>query len=251
MRQLEPRAGKRIGERRRIFVEAFRDRPIRRIEAQREIGREHHRRVTFRRDRAHRARYHSPSPFFGVPTDWRRPGSSSISQSNLKRLSKKLLSPRCRCRRPCALESARDRCDAVAAAEAEFFQPKTLLRDASRLRAPGPTYCDGSAAPCTLPNVCPPAMSATVSSSSIAMRANVSRMSCVPMRCGSPIAVRGLPDLRRSSPSAPRQVVSRDRVRRHLNSAVCCRATNALVAPIDIFFGLPHVDAAAGEAECL
>ena len=41
----------------------------------------------------------------------------------------------------------------------------------------GPTYSSGSAAPCVLPNVCPPAMSATVSSSFIAMRLNVSRMS--------------------------------------------------------------------------
>ena len=40
-----------------------------------------------------------------------------------------------------------------------------------------PTYLVGSAAPWVLPNVWPPAMSATVSSSFIAMRANVSRMS--------------------------------------------------------------------------
>ena len=42
---------------------------------------------------------------------------------------------------------------------------------------PLPTYCAGLAAPCVLPNVCPPAISATVSSSFIAMRAKVSRMS--------------------------------------------------------------------------
>ena len=40
-----------------------------------------------------------------------------------------------------------------------------------------PTYRSESAAPCALPNVWPPAMSATVSSSFIAMRRNVSRMS--------------------------------------------------------------------------
>ena len=41
----------------------------------------------------------------------------------------------------------------------------------------GPTYLLGSAAPWVLPKVCPPAISATVSSSFIAMRSNVSRMS--------------------------------------------------------------------------
>jgi hypothetical protein len=41
----------------------------------------------------------------------------------------------------------------------------------------GPTYWLGSAAPWVLPKVWPPAMRATVSSSFIAMRANVSRMS--------------------------------------------------------------------------
>ena len=38
-------------------------------------------------------------------------------------------------------------------------------------------YCSGSAAPWVLPNVWPPAISATVSSSFMAMRPNVSRMS--------------------------------------------------------------------------
>ena len=39
------------------------------------------------------------------------------------------------------------------------------------------TYLPGSAAPCVLPKVCPPAINATVSSSFIAMRANVSLIS--------------------------------------------------------------------------
>ena len=57
-----------------------------------------------------------------------------------------------------------------------FFQP----RPCSSSGAPsgsGPTYWSGSAAPWVLPNVCPPAISATVSSSFIAIRRNVSRMS--------------------------------------------------------------------------
>ena len=57
-----------------------------------------------------------------------------------------------------------------------FFQPKpcssTPAASGSR-----PMYWPGSAAPCVLPKVWPPAMRATVSSSFIAMRAKVSRMS--------------------------------------------------------------------------
>jgi hypothetical protein len=56
------------------------------------------------------------------------------------------------------------------------FQPKPW----SSMGAPSgsaPTYWSGSAAPWVLPKVCPPAMSATVSSSFIAIRPNVSRMS--------------------------------------------------------------------------
>ncbi len=41
----------------------------------------------------------------------------------------------------------------------------------------GPTHLAGSWAPWALPKVCPPAISATVSSSFIAMRPKVSRMS--------------------------------------------------------------------------
>src|SRR5262249_19193428 len=48
----------------------------------------------------------------------------------------------------------------------------------------GPTHLDGSCAPCALPKVWPPAMSATVSSSFIAMRPKVSRMS-LPAASGS------------------------------------------------------------------
>ena len=58
----------------------------------------------------------------------------------------------------------------------EFFQPRPW----SSISAPsgsGPTYCSGSAAPWVLPKVWPPAISATVSSSFIAIRPNVSRMS--------------------------------------------------------------------------
>ena len=57
-----------------------------------------------------------------------------------------------------------------------FFQPcpcSAISAAAGSL----PTYIFGSAAPCDLPNACPPAINATVSSSFIAIRANVSRIS--------------------------------------------------------------------------
>ena len=57
---------------------------------------------------------------------------------------------------------------------ARLRQPKPC----SSMPAPsgsGPT-CSSPTAPCALPNVCPPAISATVSSSFIAMRLNVWRM---------------------------------------------------------------------------
>ena len=52
-------------------------------------------------------------------------------------------------------------------------RPRSSIGAASGL---GPT-CEGSPAPCALPNACPPAISATVYSSFIAILANVSRMS--------------------------------------------------------------------------
>ena len=57
-----------------------------------------------------------------------------------------------------------------------FFQPVPC---SSTLAAAGSllTYLPGSAAPCVFPNVCPPAINATVSSSFIAIRANVSLIS--------------------------------------------------------------------------
>src|SRR6185295_17725142 len=58
----------------------------------------------------------------------------------------------------------------------EFVQPKPCS-SSSAPSGSGP-QCDSGAAPCVLPKVCPPAIRATVSSSFIAMRANVSRMSC-------------------------------------------------------------------------
>ena len=72
-----------------------------------------------------------------------------------------------------------------------FFQPKPC---SSRV-APsgsGPTYFPGSAAPCVLPKVWPPATRATVSSSFMAIRAKVSRMSrAEPTGSGLPLGPSG------------------------------------------------------------
>ncbi len=56
-----------------------------------------------------------------------------------------------------------------------FFQPKPICSSGAASGS-GPTR-DGSPAPCALPKVWPPAVSATVSSSFMAMRAKVSRTS--------------------------------------------------------------------------
>jgi hypothetical protein len=56
-----------------------------------------------------------------------------------------------------------------------LFQPRPCC-SIGAASGSGPTSF-ASPAPCVLPNECPPAISATVSSSFIAMRANVSRMS--------------------------------------------------------------------------
>ena len=72
-----------------------------------------------------------------------------------------------------------------------LFQPRPWLS----IGAPsgsGPTWSP-DAAPCVLPNECPPAISATVSSSFMAIRRKVSRMSCAAaIGSGSPLGPSGL-----------------------------------------------------------
>ena len=64
-----------------------------------------------------------------------------------------------------------------AGAAAEAVRPAEALLFDARALGFGADILAGSAAPWALPNVCPPAMRATVSSSFIAMRPNVSRIS--------------------------------------------------------------------------
>ena len=75
---------------------------------------------------------------------------------------------------PGDFQAAGDRVGAFARAEA-VLPAEALLLEAGRFGL-GPT-CDAGPAPWVLPKVWPPAMSATVSSSFIAMRPKVSRMS--------------------------------------------------------------------------
>ncbi|OQA10469.1 MAG: hypothetical protein BWY67_01153 [Bacteroidetes bacterium ADurb.Bin397] len=57
-----------------------------------------------------------------------------------------------------------------------FFHPNPCSSNPAAAGS-GPTYLPGSAAPWVFPKVCPPAINATVSSSFMAIRANVSRIS--------------------------------------------------------------------------
>ena len=71
-------------------------------------------------------------------------------------------------------------------------QPRPM-RSSGAPSGSGPTNCSGSAAPWVLPKVCPPAMRATVSSSFIAIRPNVSRMSrALATGSGLPLGPSGL-----------------------------------------------------------
>ena len=107
-------------------------------------------------------------------TGGRRRGSWS-APTRSRRGSRRSCCPVRRRGGPDDLEAAGDRVAALAGAVARSSSPGPAPR-AGRPRARG-RRCSGSAAPWVLPKVWPPAISATVSSSFIAIRAKVSRMS--------------------------------------------------------------------------
>ena len=74
--QLEPGAGERVGELVGVLEEAARDLLVDRVEAQRQVGRQHRRRVRLRRRRGRRARCR-PGAVLRLPLVARRPGSWS------------------------------------------------------------------------------------------------------------------------------------------------------------------------------
>ena len=125
----------------------------------------------------------------------------------------------------------------------EFFHP----RPCCSIGAPSgsaSTWSSGFAAPCVLPKECPPAISATVSSSFIAMRANVSRMSRA-AASGSGLTIGAL--------GVDVDQAHLDGGQRLLQVALAGVALVAeplgLGTPVDVVVGLPHVGASAGEAE--
>ena len=173
VRQLEPRPGEGVGELIGILQEAPRDLFVSRVEPQGEVRGQHGGRDSLR----------------GVVRMRHGAGASAVLRLPLMRAGRALrefplvaeqvlevvVAPLRRRRGPGDFQAAGDRVSALAGAE--FVRPaQALLVDARPLRAPAPRL-DSAAAPWVLPKVWPPAMSATVSSSFIAMRLKVSRIS--------------------------------------------------------------------------
>ena len=122
---------------------------------------------------------------------------------------------------------------------------EALLLDAGRRRARARRTWPGRAAPCALPKVWPPAISATVSSSFIAMRPKVSRMSFA-AASGS-----GLPFGPSGIHVDQAHLHGRQRLLQLAVAAVALVGEELLLgAPVDQV-GLPVVRAPAGEAEGL
>ena len=173
VRQLEPRLGEGVGELVRVLVEAPRDLLVGRVDPQREVGRQHRRRDASSTDRGRPGpcrRQRRPS----ASTDSRRPDSWSAPIRSSNRFLKKLLLHFVGVvvqvtSRPLVIASRPCRCRSCSSSRGPAPRG-AALRVRDRRGCAGP-------APCVLPKVCPPAISATVSSSFIAMRRNVSRMS--------------------------------------------------------------------------
>ena len=124
-----------------------------------------------------------------------------------------------------------------------LFQPRPWSSRAP-LSGSGPTS-DGSPAPWVLPNVWPPAISATVSSSFMAMRKNVSRISFA-AATGS-----GLPFGTFRVDVDQAHLNRTERLRQLTLAAIAFIAQpRPFRTPVELL-GLPHVGASAGEAEGL
>ena len=174
VRQLEPGAREGVGELVGVGEEAARDLLVGRVEAQRQVGGEHRRRQALRR--VVRVRDGAGTgAALGHPL--LRAGRA-LRQLPLEaeQVLEEVVAPLRRRGGPGDLQAAGDGVAALAGAEAVASSrgPAPRCRQASGSL---PT-CEAGAAPCVLPKVWPPAISATVSSSSIAMRPKVSRMSC-------------------------------------------------------------------------
>ena len=173
VRQLEPGAGERVRELVRVLHEAARDLLVGRIEAQREVGGQHRRGDALRRivGMRHRA---GARPVLRLPL--MRAGRALRQLPVVaEQVLEEVVAPLRRRGGPGDFQAAGD--GVAAQARAEAARPAEALRlDASQASGSAP-LCDSGAAPWALPKVWPPAISATVSSSFIAMRVKVSRMS--------------------------------------------------------------------------
>ena len=173
VQQLVPGLGERLGELVRVLVEALRDRPVDRVDLQREVRRQHHRRVPLRRVVGVR---HGALGLGILGRPLLRPGGArrqlpvvaeQVVQVPVVPLGR-LVGPGAlqpageRVGRPCRCRS----CSSSRGPAARAAQPRAPDRCTSGRRRRG-----------VLPNVWPPTMSATVSSSFIAIRPKVSRMS--------------------------------------------------------------------------
>src|SRR5215472_11045306 len=149
VRELEPGAGERISELIRVFVEPPRDLLICRIEAQREIGGQH---------RGHAL----------LPIERARYGCLAILGLPLFR------SRRTGCQFPLVFEQILEK---QVAPLGWRLRPDDFRTAGDGIGSGAGPTSDGSPAPWVLPKLWPPAISATVSSSFMAMRKNVSRIS--------------------------------------------------------------------------
>ena len=135
VQQLVPGLGERVGELVRVLVEALRDRPVDRVEPQREVRRQHHRRVPLRRV----VRVRHGALGLGVlraSTACAPAGLVVSSQSYVEQVVEEAVVPLRRLVGPGALEPAGDRVGALAAAEA-VLPAEALLLDRGSPRAPG------------------------------------------------------------------------------------------------------------------
>src|SRR5262249_47931135 len=131
VRQLEPRFSKRVGELLRMIVETLRNRRINGIHPERQIGRQHERRVLLRRivgiwNRA------IPRPILRSPLVC---ACRTLRELPLKaeQVFQVVVAPLRRCLGPCAFQSAGDRVRGLAAAEL-VAPAETLLLDVRALR---------------------------------------------------------------------------------------------------------------------
>jgi hypothetical protein len=175
VRQLEPRPGEGVGELVGILQEAPRDFLVSRVDAQGDVGGQHGRRDPL--GRVVRMRHGA-----GAGAILRLPlmrAGRALGQFPFvaEQVLEEVVAPLRGRGGPGDFQAAGDRVAAFAGAKA-VLPAQALLLEAGRFRL-RPTW-DAGPAPWVLPKVWPPAMSATVSSSFIAMRPKVSRISSPP-----------------------------------------------------------------------